>query len=175
MSYSLRKFDDPALTTRCDPVEAGDDLSFLSEMRRVCDVENGVGLAAPQIGVLKRAVFIWPNRKGGEALFMLNPWIVHKGPVKATENEGCLSYPGVRCPVERFTVVRVRYVDEYFQTREQQFIYYAARVVQHELDHLDGICRVGEAWRIRRDAQPKNGAVAFAMSMAAEIAAEASK
>lgn len=142
----IRKFNDPILKTVCESLTPADDLSFLRSMREACDTYKGVGLAAPQIGIAKRAVFIWPQRHSGEALFMLNPVIVGRGKMTATEDEGCLSYPGVFGPVERHLSVTVKYMTPKWKACTRQFVFYAARVVQHEIDHLDGICRVGEFW-----------------------------
>lgn len=158
-TMKLRKHNDPALSTVCEPLQLGDDLSFLADMREVCERENGVGLAAPQIGVLKRAVYIWPNRKGGLSLYMLNPTIVARSITTATESEGCLSYPGVWTPVERHLGVTVEYADLDFVTKRCAFSYYAARVVQHEIEHLDGVCRVGDAWRAQ-ETREKSAALA---------------
>lgn len=140
----IRTGDNPALRTVCEPLKPGDDLSFLLTMRDVCQAtDTGVGLAAPQIGVLKRACYIWPMRKGGESYFMLNPVIEFKGPYWTEAEEGCLSYPGATTVISRPESIRVRYFDEQWRDQVRWCIGFPARVVQHEIDHLDGICRVG--------------------------------
>jgi peptide deformylase len=152
----IRKFNDPALKAVCEALCPGDDLSFIDAMRIACHDFRGVGLAAPQIGVLKRAVFIMPTGKG-RCYSLINPRIVRHSERMISDEEGCLSYPGVLATVERYEWVEVEHVDRthqhgsssssrwpvtvsYFSGRE-------ARIVQHELDHLDGICRVGDTWR----------------------------
>lgn len=141
-------FDHPALSTVCQPLTAEDDLSFISVMESLLRAEpTGVGLAASQIGVLKRAMLIRPTRK--YIAIMLNPRIVWRSTHKEFGSEGCLSYPGVVASVERSVAVVVEYFDLSWQHRRDAFTKFAARVVQHEDDHLNGICRVGEAWRLR--------------------------
>jgi len=152
MHYRIRTFDDPSLSAVCEPLSLSDDLSFLKDMRRICAEANGVGLGAPQIGVLKRAAFIWPQQKRGEAIFMLNPVIYYTSPTTSVEDEGCLSYPGISARIERHLSVAVRYFDETWAQHERHFAYFPARVVQHELDHLDGICRVGDFWKRQTNA-----------------------
>jgi peptide deformylase len=143
----LRTFDDPALKTVCAPVRDGDDLSFLKDMRKVCGfTDNGVGLAAPQIGVLKQAAFIWP-RRAGFGIFLINPRGVDASHEMQSGEEGCLSYPGVTAEVVRHRWIDVDYLDDAMKPRTRRFTDFDAVVVQHECDHLDGICRVGDAWR----------------------------
>lgn len=145
----LRTFDDPALKTPCGIVCDGDNLSFLKDMRKVCGfTDNGVGLAAPQIGVLKQAAFIWP-RRAGYGIFLINPQTVAKSYEMQSGEEGCLSYPGVTAEVVRHRWVEVAYRDDAMQRRQRRFDGFDAVVVQHELEHLDGVCRVGDAWRAR--------------------------
>jgi peptide deformylase len=148
MAAFIRKFNDPALSTPCEPVLAGDPLLFIADMKAVLrQQKNGVGLAAPQIGVLKAACVIWHQRKGGECIVMLNPLILRASREFVTEKEGCLSYPGVFAPVERHQWVEVAWDDRATGQTVRVFTGFQGRVVQHELDHLDGICRVGDAWR----------------------------
>ena len=147
MTRSIRTFGDPVLSQVAQPVAPGEDIAGLvDDMARVCRELNGIGLGAPQIGVLKRVAIITLNRR--RPLVLVNPTIVTRSKAVATENEGCLSYPGIFAPVERHASVSVEHgLGD--ARRLQDFIYFDARVVQHELDHLDGICRVGDAWRAR--------------------------
>lgn len=136
--------DHPALSTVSDPVMPGDDLSFLSKMERACrSVGNGVGLAANQIGVTKRAIFVCENRMRG--FFMLNPVVSWKSDSLVTGNEGCLSYPGVNADISRPDHIIVLWQDTGFNPREAHFHGFGARIVLHETDHLDGVCQVGDA------------------------------
>lgn len=152
MKPTIRTFDDPILKQTCAPIEPGDDLSFTEDMRRVCRELEGAGLAAPQVGVAKRVVLIRPRGKGGESLFMVNPVIMMRSKQTNKFREGCLSYPKIYAMVERHNEVTVMFYDvEESKLHSRQFSMWEARVVQHEIDHLDGICKVGDAWRSRRE------------------------
>jgi len=97
---------------------------------------NGVGLAATQIGVLRR-VFVFAPEEDTVAV-LANPVIVRRGDEAETDDEGCLSIQGVTMPVERFTSVRIEGRDENGEKAAYDLEGTPARIVQHELDHLDG-------------------------------------
>ena len=93
-----------------------------------------VGMAANMIGVNKRIIVFDEN---GAAALMFNPEIVsHSGPYEA--EEGCLSLPGTR-KARRFRTIRVRYQNEEMETRLKTFTGFAAQIIQHEIDHLNGV------------------------------------
>jgi peptide deformylase len=96
---------------------------------------TGVGLAAPQIG-LGQAFFIYDI---GEGLHLVvNPQILeHKG--LATDEEGCLSIPGVYAPIDRPTEITLSYLDHRGKRRIHKYVDFEARVIQHEFDHLQGM------------------------------------
>ena len=106
----------------------------------VQDPENeGVGIAAPQVGVLRRMVAVQRFDKEGEPFeFFLNPEIVERIGEKQSGGEGCLSVPDMRGDVERWQKIRLRYHDEQFAEREEIIEGFTAVIFQHELDHLDG-------------------------------------
>jgi len=133
----LLQFNDPALHVRCERIEPGHPVRALEqEMRDVLKAfENGVGLAAPQIGHLVRAVLIRDR-------FLINPELVWTSVQLQTVKEGCLSYPGHYCEVTRHVKVILKH-----QYGEVQFEDYDAAIAEHELDHLDGVCKVGDDWR----------------------------
>lgn len=139
------KFDHPALSTVSEQVYPEDDLRFLRTMELACIGDRGVGLAANQIGVTKRAIFVFADRMNGR--FMLNPVISWKSETIRRDKEGCLSYPGFETQVERHDEITVAWFDEGFAQEEKNFFGWESRIIQHEVDHLDGICRVGDAWR----------------------------
>lgn len=142
-------WDAPILKKVCDPVAPDDELDFLQKMKDTLHFSgNGVGLAAPQVGIAKRVIMLRPNRKLGIKI-LINPEIIEHSDVIETGDEGCLSYPGVRIDVDRWRYVTVRYEDERRRVKTRGFIRYDARILQHELDHLNGICEVGDAWRGR--------------------------
>lgn len=103
-------------------------------------VQDGVGLAAPQIGVLQRLVLVDPS--GGDdstqLLVMVNPKI-DRTDGKQVSNEGCLSMPGVRGDVDRAMEVDVSFFDLNGQKYQRTFAGFVSAIVQHEIDHLDGV------------------------------------
>lgn len=168
------KHDHPALNTVSEPIGRGDDISFIATMKLACkSAGNGVGLAANQIGVTKRAVWICADRISG--FIMLNPVIVWRSDTTRTESEGCLSYPGVFAQVKRHDEIEVEFENHNRIPLREKFIGYEARIIQHEIDHLDGVCLVGDEWRRQRDLerQKRNTAMAGigAMMMLASGAA----
>ena len=94
----------------------------------------GVGLAAPQVGILKRIVVI---DIGEGPIVLINPVILETSG-EQTGEEGCLSLPGIHETVKRGDKIRVKYMDENFVEHEEEVEGYLARVMQHEFDHLDG-------------------------------------
>jgi len=99
--------------------------------------ENGVGLAAPQIGVNLR-VFVVRDDKG-QVIILANPRIMKKSVQTKYSEEGCLSFPGRHELVRRSMEVILRFIDESGKVQIKTFNGWMARVVQHEVDHLDGI------------------------------------
>src|SRR6185312_3605800 len=95
-----------------------------------------VGLAATQVGVLQRLFVFKPDEDEAQAL--VNPRIVEASEDKTTDDEGCLSLQGVLVPVERHARLTVEAVDEHGEPVRLELEELAARVVQHELDHLEG-------------------------------------
>lgn len=99
---------------------------------------NGVGLAAPQVGILKRIVVIDVSEDGNSPIILVNPVIVEKSGTQ-TGAEGCLSVPGKQGTVTRYNYVKVKAFDERMEPIEIEGTELLARAIQHELDHLDGI------------------------------------
>jgi peptide deformylase len=136
----LRTLGDPALRQQTNVVTVFDArLEKLAEvMLGVMHREDGVGLAAPQIGVLTR-VMVWrdPEEEDVEYVFV-NPEIVARSEECNTASEGCLSVPGCMMEVERHDEVTVRAQDLHGTPLELQAEGIVARIMQHEIDHLDG-------------------------------------
>ena len=129
---------DPILNKVCHPVTKFDDKlwSLLDDMRETLLDSNGVGLAAPQIGILRRVVLVINEQD--EILELINPTIIHTAG-EQEDMEGCLSVPGKWGFVTRPLVVRVRAQDRngnWFEAEDEGL---TARCFCHELDHLDGI------------------------------------
>ena len=139
-------FNHPALTQVCAPVEPNDALDFAGPMVQALNgAAGGVGLGASQVAVLKRAIVI--NPRGKTPRVLINPVIVGHGDTRDAGPEGCLSYPGVDTDVKRWRVIEVTFQDLDRRDHRETFKGFAARVVQHEIDHLNGACPVGVAWR----------------------------
>jgi peptide deformylase len=136
----IRQYPDPALRMQSRGVEEfDDDLARLAErMLRLMADANGVGLAANQVGVVRRLFVFHPDAES-EPVVVANPVIVDRGDERAVDEEGCLSMQGVQVPVERATTVRLEGRDLTGNELSLDLSELGARVAQHELDHLDGV------------------------------------
>ena len=135
----IRQYPDSALRLVAKPVERfDDDLAALAErMVRLMRDAQGVGLAATQVGILRR-LFVF-EVDGEEPRAVVNPQVVPRDGDEESDDEGCLSLQGVRVPVERPVRVTLQGVDVEGEPVEWSLEGLGARVVQHELDHLDGM------------------------------------
>jgi peptide deformylase len=139
MSF-IRRLGDPVLKSRATPVDRFDD-ALKAQVARMGGLMNdalGVGLAAPQIGLSQRLLVY---RVGQEAplIALVNPEIEWKSDDEETFEEGCLSIPGIAVDVDRSVHVRVLAQDETGAKRMVEASGLEARVIQHEMDHLDGV------------------------------------
>jgi len=139
----LRYWDDPILSVVCDKIEDSEFGPQLEEFGReliaTMNDANGVGLAAPQVGVAKRMfVMLFPTNEELKPVVVCNPTIVLAGK-SVFENEGCLSVPGVRQQVYRALDATMQYQDPTGKNFEMLITSWDARVAQHEFDHLNGI------------------------------------
>jgi peptide deformylase len=149
----LRYYGDPVLRKTAAPVEVFDDGLgvFVGEMIEALKLANGVGLAAPQVGVSKRVVVI--DTEYGEAppYVLVNPEIVEASKETVTEDEACLSLPGISLDVSRSARVSVRAKNE---KGEEYSIENAsgllAKALQHEIDHLNGILFIDHVSAVQR-------------------------
>ena len=140
----MRVCGDPILRTECSPVdEINDELrATLNEMVEMMRQQNGVGLAAPQVGITKR--FLVMMTPDDEQIFkMINPQILSRSEKTCTMEEGCLSVLGgdnlpVYANVSRPESVIVEWTDENGEKLSAEMSGVPARIVQHETDHLDG-------------------------------------
>ena len=134
----IRTFGDPVLRERAGEITKITDVHrrLIADMFDTMREAPGVGLAAPQVGVVER-IFVWEVEEEHGAL--INPEIVKRSRKKFTEEEGCLSIPGLVYPVERNYEVVVRALDENGNEIEIAGEDLLARVFQHEIDHLDGV------------------------------------
>ncbi len=136
----IRQYGDPVLRMTARGVdEFDDDLVRLTErMKRLMVDAHGVGLAGTQVGILRR-VLVFQPADDEEPRALVNPQIVDRSRDTAVEEEGCLSLQGVLAPVERHVRVAVEARDERGEDVRLELRDHAARVLQHEIDHLDGV------------------------------------
>jgi peptide deformylase len=136
----VRKFGDPVLKTKARAVEHFDE-PLRDEVRRMgllMDDALGIGLAATQVGVLHR-LLVYRVQTGAPLAALANPVIEWSSKEEEIAEEGCLSLPSVHVEVERPVHIRVKAQDEYGDTVLIEASGLEARVIQHEMDHLDGV------------------------------------
>lgn len=154
-------FPDPVLHEVCEPVDLGDKATARMAKRMLKEMykSDGVGLAGPQVGLLKRMVVIdtdWATEdENGELLpkrpiVLINPEIVDHSEEQIVSNEGCLSLPGITMDVKRWEWVKVKCLDENYEEVEHYGDDLFGRCMQHEIDHLDGITLIERADPITR-------------------------
>lgn len=124
--------------------------SLIRDMRATVKDAEGLGLAAPQVGLSLR---ICLARIGDHMTALINPEITWKSDGTWTHEEGCLSLPGVTVEVERARTITVKYLDERGRAQERRLEEWEARIVQHEVDHLEGILIVDHVPPIGKRAQ----------------------
>jgi peptide deformylase len=137
--YPLRLFGDPVLKQRARDVEEidGDLVTLVNGMYETMDLEEGIGLAAPQVGVRKR-LFTYDLHEGDGPAVVVNPEIVERDGEVLSE-EGCLSVPGYRFEIVRSERVTMRGLDLDGAELVIEGDDLLARMIQHEIDHLDGV------------------------------------
>jgi peptide deformylase len=135
----IRQYGDPVLRMQSNDVESfdGDLASLVERMKSLMHDASGVGLAANQVGVLRRVLVMQPDDE--ESIVLVNPVIRESSDELCTDDEGCLSLQGVTVPVERRLRVTVQGLDETGEEVSYELEGLSARVLQHELDHLDGV------------------------------------
>ena len=164
----LRRYGDPALRSSATPVDRFDDAlhTQVAQMGKIMGDALGVGLAAPQLGLSQRLLVY---RVGSDAplVALINPEVEWTSDEDLEVlAEGCLSIPGVSVDIERPVHVRVRARDEKGEERVVEASGLEARVIQHEVDHLDGVLILDratkegrrEALRALREARPESRA-----------------
>src|SRR5436190_17704426 len=138
----IRQYPDAALRMEARPVVDFDDelLSLVERMKLLMVDANGIGLAATQVGVLRR-LFVFQN-EDEEVLAVVNPELVELSEETEVADEGCLSIQGISVPVERSLHVTIAGQDENGDDVRYELEGYSARCVQHETDHLDGVLMI---------------------------------
>lgn len=137
---------DPTLNTVCEAIQDGEKEQMISIARNMLEQmyeTGGCGLAAPQIGLLKRLVVLDCEQDEEKGVFapkiLINPEIIERSDDKVTLYEGCLSIPGVQVKIERSNEIVFKYENENGEIVTESANGLLARCVQHECDHLDGI------------------------------------
>ena len=147
----VRQYGDPVLRSRARPVEVFDG-ALVDEVRRMGELMTdalGIGLAATQLGVMHR-VLVYRVDPDAPLAALVNPELEWSGAEVETLEEGCLSLPNVGVDVARAVHVRVRALDEHGAPLTIEASGLEARVIQHEIDHLDGILILDRTSRDQR-------------------------
>lgn len=147
---------DPLLREASVAIERVDDDTrrLVADLFETMYDAPGIGLAAPQVGILRRVLVIDPARSEDDQprpIAMINPELLREGETLSSYEEGCLSIPDVFAEVERPAEVRVAYTDLEGNRQELECDGLLATVVQHEIDHLDGRLFIDFLSRLRRD------------------------
>lgn len=147
MIYSIVAYGDPVLRRKAEEIEEDyPELDkFIENMFDTMYASNGVGLAAPQVGKSVRLFVVdastfsdeEPHLEGFKKVF-INPIILEETGTKWAFNEGCLSIPKIREDINRHPEITIEYYDENWELHEDTFKGMAARIIQHEYDHLEG-------------------------------------
>lgn len=128
--------DNEILRKQSEKISFSDAKKIIPKMKIAIDSQPALGLAAPQIGINKRVILV---KIGKSFVVMINPQIIEKSPETAISEEGCLSLPNIWGNVERFFEITVEFTDEKNNAKKIRINDLDARVVQHEIDHLNGL------------------------------------
>jgi peptide deformylase len=153
--YPIITIPDPVLRKTAKPIEQVDDnlRRLMEDMLATMYDAPGVGLAAPQIGVSRRLIVMDAARddEPKAPIVMVNPQILDRSEEMRIHEEGCLSIPEVTAEVERPAVTRVAFVDREGEPQEAELEGILSTIVQHEIDHLNGVLFIDYLSRLKRD------------------------
>lgn len=138
MMKKIRKYPDPVLRIKSEEIKTFDKTlkNIINAMKEGMLLEEGIGLAANQIGITKRIILIGDEK---ELFVMVNPVITWFSEEKEKMMEGCLSFNDLNVNILRSKSVKVKYLDENGNLKENIFDGIYARAIQHEVDHINGI------------------------------------
>ncbi|MCK0140948.1 peptide deformylase [Aliiroseovarius sp. F20344] len=147
------KYPHKCLRTAAEPVEAVTDetRAIWDEMIEAMDTMPGVGLAAPQLGIMQRLCVVDASEERGQAICMANPEILHASTQVREHQEASPNLPGVSAVIERPRAVTVRFLNEQGDVEERDFVNIWATSVQHQIDHLNGKVFVDHLSRTKRE------------------------
>lgn len=145
-------YDDRRLHIPADPVEAVTETVRMiwDDMIDTMEAMPGVGLAAPQIGIMLRLAVVDASDKRGQAVRMANPELLHASVQFRSHDEASPNLPGVFAPITRPRAVTVRFLNEAGEVEERDFVGLWATSVQHQIDHLNGRMYVDHLSPLRR-------------------------
>lgn len=145
-------FPDKRLRTPAEPVaEVNETVRMIwDDMVETMDAMPGVGLAAPQIGIMLRLAVVDASDKRGQAVKMANPEVLHASVQMRKHDEASPNLPGVSAVIERPRAVTVRYLNEEGQIEDRDFVGLWATSVQHQIDHLNGKVYIDHLTPVRR-------------------------
>ncbi|OOY14072.1 peptide deformylase [Thioclava marina] len=145
-------YDDRRLHRLAEPVEAITETVRMiwDDMIETMDAMPGVGLAAPQIGIMMRLAVVDASEKRGQAVRMANPEVLHASIQMRKHDEASPNLPGVFAPIERPRAVTVRFLNEDGEMEDRDFVGLWATSVQHQIDHLNGKVYVDHLSPLRR-------------------------
>jgi peptide deformylase len=154
MILKIEKYPSPVLSQPGEPVtEFNDELrELIANMFETTYAAQGIGLAAPQVGISKRLTVIDLSlgKDPAQKLVLINPEIISREG-KLYEEEGCLSFPDIREKIVRAAKVRIRAQDEYGKWFEMDGEELLSRCMQHEVDHVDGMLFIFRMSTLKRD------------------------
>ena len=146
---------DPILRKKCDPLEKvnTDTKKLMDDMLETMYAAPGIGLAAVQIGILKRLVVIdiSKDEEKKNPIFLINPEIIYQSKETSVYEEGCLSIPGQFAEIERPAECTLKYIDYYGKKKELKADGLLATCIQHEVDHLNGILFIDYLSKLKKD------------------------
>ncbi len=145
----IRYYPDPILKEKIPPtdIDKPEINNYLKTISKIMYENNGVGLAAPQVGLKERIITL---DIGDGFICMINPEIISNSKDKNKDEEGCLSLPGIYLEIERNDKITLKYYNEQKKEIEKVFEDLAARVIQHEIDHLNGMLIIDRIDRKQR-------------------------
>jgi len=154
LRYKVRYIGDPILRKHAQAIDTFDKKlrTFVDDMIEVMYKEDGIGLAAPQIGFSTRIIVVDASEliNGEYPRPFINPEIIEFSDETDVKEEGCLSIPGVYEEVRRAVKIKVKYQDEKGKEFTEEYTDWVARILQHEIDHLNGILFVDRISPIKR-------------------------
>ena len=146
---------DPILRKKCEPLEKVDEETkkLMDDMLETMYTAPGIGLAAIQVGILKRLVVIDISKEEEKKkpLFLINPQIIHQSKNTSVYEEGCLSLPGQFAEIERPAECTIKYIDYNGKEKELKSDGLLATCIQHEVDHLNGILFIDYLSKLKKD------------------------